>query len=212
MDLIVAEGNDMEPGFLRLYENQAGELENTASWNSLEPQYYGHLVVGDVNSDGWTDVAVSRFLGENRFDSSGGVEVFLNREGLFSSTPDWEDSGIYSFSLALGDVDRDGDLDLAVCGGESYFHDPEPSRLYENDGNGLFELSMTFEPSYRMDTAFVDLDNDGWLDLIFAEQEHPHTVYYNQRPGYSTEPDLELIGDKFEGNSLDWGDVNGDGH
>ena len=49
LDLVAANGNDMEPGLLVVYENDDGVLQTTPSWSSERPRYYGHLDVGDVN-------------------------------------------------------------------------------------------------------------------------------------------------------------------
>jgi hypothetical protein len=119
-DLVVSHGNDMDPGHLVVFENLDGTLSEEPSWLSAETAYYGHLSIGDVNGDGFPDVAVSRFLGDARFDEPGGLEVYLNRDGVLESRPSWSVDGFFSFSLDLGDVDGDGDLDLGVAVGEAY--------------------------------------------------------------------------------------------
>lgn len=212
LDLIVSEGNDMEPGYIRVYYNHNGILEEEASFISQYPQYYGHLSAGDFNGDGWSDIAVSKFLGTARFDEPGGVEVYLNEGGSLSSTPSWSWDGAYTFSLALGDMERDGDVDIAVAVGEAYVNDPDTSFVLCNDGTGLFFRCWEDEvPRYSFDVAFADLNRDGWQDLIFAHQEEGHTIRWGTPEGFSTTPDWQAQGTGFEGNTLDWGDINGDG-
>lgn len=70
----------------------------------------------------------------------------------------------------VGDYDNDGRLDLVVM---TYF--AQPAALYHNDGNGLFTvtsgptgLGPATMPYVNFGTSFVDLDNDGWLDLIVS--------------------------------------------
>lgn len=69
-----------------------------------------------------------------------------------------------------GDYDNDGKLDLIVT---TYF--AQMSSLYRNDGNGLFTvvssatgLGPPTMPYVAFGVAFVDLDNDGWQDLVIA--------------------------------------------
>jgi hypothetical protein len=69
-----------------------------------------------------------------------------------------------------GDYDRDGRLDLAVSG----FSD-EPYSLFHARGKGFFELASDAVgltgPTYKplgFGTNWLDLDNDGWLDLLFV--------------------------------------------
>ena len=216
-ELVVAYGNDIQRGPLLVYDNVEGELEVEASWSSESFHYYGHLSTGDVNGDGYTDVAVSRFLGDAGFSEPGGVQVFLNLGGELETTPSWESlESFYSFSCALGDVDNDGDLDLAVAVGEAYYNDPDYSRLYLNDGTGHFgsEAWTTETPRHSFDVGWADFDGDGWLDLAFANHSTPHTLYFNQGGSLSEAPgwSAEGVDDEFEGNSLDWGDVDGDGN
>jgi hypothetical protein len=113
----------------------------------------------------------------------------------------------------LGDVDRDGDLDLAVAVGEPYYNDPGRSLLYLNDGLGdLGTVAWSTDVDrHSMDVAWADVDADGWLDLIFANQGSPHSLYSNLGGSLSAEATWEAENADFGGNSLDWGDVDGDG-
>ncbi|MBW2277351.1 MAG: VCBS repeat-containing protein, partial [Deltaproteobacteria bacterium] len=216
LDLVIADGNDMDPGPLRVYlAEEDGSLPTTASWSGSEDAYHGHLALGDVDGDGFTDVVVSVFLGPGGFSDPGGVAYYRNLDGELAPTPTWTSAdAFYTFSVALGDVDNDGDLDLAVGTGEAYYHGPEPDRLYVNDG-GAFEEPATWiadDLSFSFDPVFADFDDDGWLDLAFARSGGPHAIYFNDCAGQlETSPSWEASGGVFEGNTADFGDLDGDG-
>ena len=215
-DLVVAHGNDMEPGRIAVFKNVDGVLDEEPAWLSDNPAYYGHLDLGDVNNDGFTDLVVARFLGPDRFDEPGGVELFLNREGVLDATPSWEASGFFSFSVSLGDMDGDGLLDLGVAVGEAYENEPDYARVFRGDGLGGFGDSpvwMAPEAHYSFDVAWADFNGDGWLDLVLAQQQSGHRIYPNIGGTLSSVP-MWIADDAdgpFEGNTLDVGDVDGDG-
>jgi len=213
-DLVVAYGNDMEPGHLVLYANDDGQLDESPSWESTDAHYFGHLAVGDMDGDGWLDIAVSVLMGDEGWTEPGGVLVFRNENGELGAEPSWSFWGAHTFSLSFGDVENDGDLDLAVAVGEAYFHEPDRSLLFENDGEGEFaEVWRTERDRHTMDVTWADFDQDGWLDLALANIGSGHVVYRNVEGVLADEPAWEAPGQEedFEGNTLDWGDANGDG-
>ena len=104
LDLVVADGNDMALGPLNVYYNDgAGAFPTSASWQSADFKYNGHLDVADINGDGWIDVAVAH-LGE--FNTVGPIaKVYLNNNGTLSATPDWEADYDAPFGrIAAGDM------------------------------------------------------------------------------------------------------------
>lgn len=212
-DVVIAYGNDMSPGPLAVYLNDGGALPETASWTSAAEHYFGHLSVGDVDGDGQVDVVVSRYLSDLGWDEGGGVQLYRNVGGQLEPSPSWEAEGFYSFANALGDVDGDGDLDLVATAGESYSHIDEPTRLFLNDGAGDFGDEPVWQgPSgYAYDAAFADLDADGRLDLALARHGEGHAVWLNQGGTYDEAPSWQATDGEFEGNTLDWGDIDGDG-
>jgi len=215
-DLVVAHGNDMMPGHLAIFENRQGVFTEEPVWINRIPAYYGHLAIGDVNNDGWEDVVVSRFLGADRFEEPGGVEVYLNRNGVLEDTPSWETSGFFTFSVALGDMNGNGDLDLAVAVGESYENEPDYDRVFAGDGRGGFgdaPVWMSPDVSQSFDVQWSDFNEDGTLDLVFARQQAGHIVYANQGGSLSANVlwEADPVDGPFEGNTLDVGDVDGDG-
>ena len=213
-ELVVAYGNDVEPGPLVVYDNVDGRLAPTPVWQSASTAHHGHLAVGDVDGDGDPDVVVSRYLGAAGWEDPGGVDLYRNDGGVLGSEPAWRRDGVHSFACALGDIDRDGDLDLAIAAGEAYRGEPESSVVLRNPGNGSFEAEPIWEGpvGYALDTAFVDLDADGWLDLVLARVGEPHIVFSGDGRGLlGPTPAWVASGEDHEGNTVDFGDVDGDG-
>lgn len=166
IDFAMSNGNDMAWNRNSVYLNNNGILETNASWRSSDSGQFGHLYLGDVNNDGLIDMATV-FLGFGAVQGS--ARIYLNLGTGFEPNPYWVSQDQYnSFDCALGDVDLDGDLDLAVVSGDAYNNFRSPVRLYRNNG-GVFEslpywTSQDSQPSDAI--RFADLDKDGDLDLI----------------------------------------------
>lgn len=120
-DLIVSAGNDKANQNVVVYFNSGNNnIAPTPGWVSLDTDHHGTVAVGDIDGNGWPDVAVSVFLGKDLAYEGGGVKVYYNAgpPSYLSRTPAFTDTGYPSYGCALGDMDGDGDLDLAVAGGE----------------------------------------------------------------------------------------------
>ena len=215
LDFVVANGNDMARQRVAVYYNDGtGNYPLTPQWQSADIDYHGHLDVGDVNADGYPDVAVSVYIGPSGFSSPGKVKLYLNNAGTLSSNPDWTSGDdVYTFSCAFGDADGDGDLDLAVAGGESYQNNPEQPRIYYNN-NGMLESLPSWKAintQYSYDVNWADFDNDGDLDLVFNGESYPNRIFENDVGTISTTPVWESTDASQYANSLFVGDVNSDG-
>jgi len=216
LDFVVANGNDISRQKVVVYYNNGdGTFPTTPNWQSADIDYHGHLDVGDVNQDGWIDVAVSVYIGPSGFNSPGKVKLYLNNSGTLSSNPDWvSGDAVYTFSCAFGDADGDGDLDLAVAGGESYNNDPEQPRIYYNVG-GMLESLPSWKATasqYSYDVDWADFDNDGDLDVVFAGESSPNRIFANNNGVISQTPTWQSTDASQYANSLFIGDVNNDGY
>ncbi|MCK4364610.1 MAG: VCBS repeat-containing protein [Thermoplasmatales archaeon] len=183
LDLIIADGNDMAMGRVNVYYNNGdGTLPTTASWQSNDLGYNGHLDVADVNGDGWPDVAVSYLGTSNSFGPI--ARVYLNNEGVLSSLPDWQSNVIgNSFGVDFGDMNNDGRPDLAVATGWSY----SPQHFYHNyvylnvDGTLESSASWVSDDTYHyLGALWVDADHDNWMDLAFISAFQETQIYRNQ--------------------------------
>jgi tetratricopeptide (TPR) repeat protein len=128
----------------------------------------------DFNGDGWPDLYVANDISENK--------LYINHHGEFvdAGKDAWVEEYRGSMGLAAGDFDRDGDDDLFISHWIAQGFALYQSLLKEQGEEGKPDLHFTDvaattgigEPSMRCvgwGTSFVDIDSDGWLDLLVAD-------------------------------------------
>ncbi|MBI1296262.1 hypothetical protein GC175_15005 [bacterium] len=128
LDLVLG-GCTVNKHRLYKYEYERGTFSDQASWSSIGPSNARAIALGDYDDDGDLDLAVAR--GGQQAISGNLVgfanQIYRNEGGQLATTPTWTSSDVsISTAAAWGDVDGDGDLDLAVA------NFGEPSRLYLN--------------------------------------------------------------------------------
>lgn len=146
------------------------------------------MALGDIEGDGDLDVVVAY---EYRYS----VIFFNNGKGSFDDQQSQEIGllGIKTTGVALGDVDRDGSLDIVIG---SLYND---NHIYTNDGRGGFPVTRTQRIGPRdnqtYDVALHDINGDGALDLVTGHWNRPlpNVVYLNDGNGnFNTNRTLQL--------------------
>ena len=108
-----------------------------------------------------------------------------------------------SWSASWGDYDGDGDLDLAVADYN------QPSRVFRNDGGGVFAVVWASPLESTYGVAWGDYNNDGRLDLAVANSAHVSRVYRNDdNTNFVDVWQTSSIGNS---SGVSWGDYDGDG-
>ncbi len=126
------------------------------------------VVSADFDGNGWIDIYVANDQTPNKLWMNQG-EGHFREEGMMSgSAVDAQGRVQASMGVDAGDVDGDGDEDLFMT-----HLLMEVNTLYVNDGSGLFfdrtAAAGLGPPSMGLTgfgTALLDVDNDGWLDLV----------------------------------------------
>jgi len=141
----------------------------------------GHIATGlglaDINGDGWKDLVVAN---GNDIQRQNLVVYYNQGDGTFPLNPNWQSADVdYHGHLACGDVDNDGDIDVAVSVyiGPSGFSEPGELKVYYNMGNEL-ESNPSFisDPFYTFSCAMGDADADGDLDIVAVAGEPYGTI------------------------------------
>src|SRR5262249_43886836 len=137
-----------------------------------------------------------------------GIVKYSNVNDAFNTLPTAIDSDItlQTLSLALGDVDHDGDPDL-VSGNFG-----QANRLYLNDGLGNFATGEDIDiPRDATAVALANLDADPELELVVATNEGGIFLYQFNPVTGTFDPPTTIEAGAFDTSSLALGDVDADG-
>jgi PKD repeat protein len=170
----------------------------------------GAVAWGDYDNDGRLDILLTgRMAGYTSI-----AKVYHNN---------WDDTftdigaglaGVYESSVAWGDYDNDGRLDILLTG---YTPSWTPVfNIYHNNGDGTFtDIGAGLPEAGGGSVAWGDYDNDGWLDILLTGGTADHTyiakVYHNNGNGTFTDIGAGLAGAVSWGPSVAWGDYDNDG-
>ncbi|HOW39649.1 MAG TPA: VCBS repeat-containing protein [Bacteroidales bacterium] len=115
-----------------------------------------------------------------------------NGKGKFlHDTKSLPDVRVCGSQVTASDFDKDGDLDLFVCGRVDLENYPLPPRsfLLRNDSKGntvrfadiTSQVNRELErPGLLASSVWTDFNNDGWTDLILAGEWMPLTFFKNE--------------------------------
>ena len=213
-------------GYLDLYAcNSFTPLQNLLFHNNGDGTFT-KITTGAQSTDGWK----SRIGAWADYDNDGDLDIYVANEanqlnnfyrnegnGTFTkiTTGSFVNENNESFGASWGDIDNDGDLDLFVAN-----HAGQNAGLFTNNGDGTFTKITTGivvnNAGYSVGSTFVDIDNDGDLDLYVCNAFAPGSInnflYYNNGDGTFTQDTSDPAG-----SDLGWtygcafGDIDKDG-
>ena len=191
----------------RLYLNNGSEnpFANVTGLNITDDDDETRsIALGDMDGDGDLDVVTGNWNQPNRvYLNNGNEDPFANATVLNIT-----DDGDNTESIALGDMDGDGDLD--VVAGNSRIN-----RLYLNNGaeNPFTGHNITDDPNITHAVAVGDVDGDGNLDVVFGNFDQLNRLYLNngsENP-FANVTGLNITADDHSTRAIALGDMNGDG-
>ncbi|MEP6756066.1 MAG: CRTAC1 family protein [Chthonomonadales bacterium] len=195
---------------MHVYRNLDGTHFRDATVEvGLDVPIYGMgVAVGDYDNDGFEDLFITGVGGCKIFHNVPGPDGHSRRFVDVTKSAGLESPG-WATSATWVDYDRDGKLDLFVCHyvkwsqkTDQFFsidgvrksyatpmqYEGESCRLYHNDGRGKFsdvtKAAGIYNPqSKALGVCICDFDQDGWPDLIVANDTTPNFLFHNETNG-----------------------------
>ncbi|MCW3110481.1 MAG: RNA-binding protein [Segetibacter sp.] len=209
-----------QPGCMMLQTKTGGFISsNTSIFNRNRLSEGVDAVFFDANNDGYPDLYT--VSGGNEYEdgnSNLADHLYMNDgKGHFKESSNTLPRVLVNKScVSVADFDKDGDADLFIGGlaNSRTYGFSQSSYLLLNDGKGYFKLADETVIKLKdigivTSSSFVDLNNDGWMDLVVAGEWMPVTIFMNQKGNFTS---LKI--DKSAGlwQCIYTTDVNGDGY
>lgn len=204
LDLFLAKGFDRANA---LYHNNGnGTFTKVTSGGIVNDIAYSRgCAWGDYDNDGWPDLFVVNYEGQNDF------LYHNNGNGTFTrilSGPEVND-GLWGSTCAWADYDNDGKLDLFVTNNNTN------NKLFHNDGENNFTLT-SLQPSldggFSYGANWTDYNNDMFIELFAARVGLTNLLYRNNGGSSFTFASNEIVTQEGTlGQTGVWGDYNNDG-
>ena len=158
-------------------------------------------IIVDLNGDGRLDLIATEMS-----TNEAQLYVFLINESGILPDPIVYSSEASLQSLAVGDVDNDGQPDLIVLTDDDYIH------MYLGSRNGTFANPIKYGTiAWASDMMLGHLDNDTYLDLVVVDYSENSTiaVLLGYGNGSFADPILHILGSRVTSPRVV--DVNNDG-
>ncbi|MFC1495505.1 beta strand repeat-containing protein, partial [Thermodesulfobacteriota bacterium] len=163
------------------------------------------IALGDLDGDGDLDLVAGNLVENTKLYLNNGSEIPFFLVNGTEIGP----GNTYTYAIALGDMDLDGDLDV-VTGNSN-----RTNKLYLNDGTGVFfdEVSIGPETDNTYSIALGDVDGDGDLDVFAGNNGQTNKLYLNNGTAdpFSGVTGTDIRSDTDDTRAIALGDVDSDG-
>ncbi|MDA3885437.1 MAG: FG-GAP-like repeat-containing protein [Candidatus Delongbacteria bacterium] len=192
----------------KIYRNDSGSFTDIEA--ILTGVWYSSVAWGDYDNDGDLDILLTGCYLDEAWQSIS--KIYKNDAGVFTDINAGL-TGVHGSSVAWGDYDNDGDLDILLTGrmGSLTGSDDTISNIYRNDAGNFVDIGAGLPGVILSSVAWGDYDNDGDLDILLtgnAGGVYISNIHRNDA-GVFTDIEAGLFG--ADDASVAWGDYDNDG-
>ena len=166
LDIIV----DDRRGYVRIFLGgpEGYSLERSRKIPMRENWHGRVATVADINNDGWLDI-IFREMGHYERQPDTFVILYGSPEGYRYENSQHYQGGYSPGKMAVGDFNRDGNLDLLVPAYSTASKRVIPTVLFWGDGKSLdLENPLNLAAESGFAAMLIDLNRNGWVDVILA--------------------------------------------
>jgi len=203
--IIVGYDSDYNNPQATIYENEGGNFTDIGA--GLTGVVFSSAAWGDYDNDGDLDLVIA---GADPSNTRVNI-IYQNNGGVFTDIGAGL-QGVDYASVAWGDYDNDGDLDLIVMGRTSFSPDEASTTIYENNEGVFTDIGAGLQALNNGSADWGDYDGDGDLDLLltgFDEFSGRYSIIYNNDNGTFSDLGAGLPGVGY--GDAEWGDYDNDG-
>lgn len=169
--------------------------------------WFGYdVALGDVDQDGDLDALVA-----NNGEASDNATFLWLNDGTGKFTDSNQRLGFTNaYSVALGDLDVDGDLDAFIANSSHRGANPA-DKVWLNDGKGgFFDSGQSLGTFYSLTVALGDLDHDGDLDAFTGSWNISARIWLNDGKGFFSDARMKIYSPNNAGAAIADMDEDGD--
>jgi subtilase family serine protease len=189
--------------------NDDGTFGSPVLADQLSLCLLGGFGFDDFNNDGYPDIVTGDMLGDIYYheNAADGSDTFLPKLMIGNINPLNTSNNVLQ-SVTSADYNNDGKRDFTLNSTQSDLY------VFYGNGDGSFlKETVSYNPDrYVTGKASVDLNNDGYVDVVAGDNRGVISILFNNKgQGFDEPTEFESI---YNGNvyGLDTGDLDGDGY
>lgn len=160
--------------------------------------------VADFNKDGYPDLSLTGYNGSIQPCMS----IMLNNGiGGFGSAQTYVTGQGLAFYHAVGDLNKDGNLDIVTA---NYYSNN--ITIFPGTGSGTFSTPTTIKALYAFDVVINDFNGDGNPDLVVTSPDNNQFLYFRGNGTATSFGAISYINTGSRPGNISSADFNGDGY
>jgi len=198
--------------FTKIYKNNGDGSFTEQTQISITGVIQGSVAWGDYNNDNYLDILLTGKAGASASDPIISKIYKNNGDETFTEQAQINLQAVDSSSVAWGDYNKDGYLDILLTG---YDGTVPVTKIYKNNGNETFteQTQIALQAVQKSSVAWGDYNNDDFPDILLSGKDgtgnRTSKIYINNGDETFAEQ-TQISLPEVDFSSVAWCDYNND--